>query len=259
MLFPAVPGLGWTRAHGFICSWLPHVRHAGVLVSPLSDNSLHTISDATSCLLPNSHCCILSPHLSKRSPDTLPEQARATVKGLFFRWIPDLHTCSHFYFPSWKIPLSKAVPHESEMECFQVDQAYLKLAPTVKGATGWVCLPRVDAVRTGWVTDPSTKSRVGSVLPQGTCDTVRHKGMIREEGPDDPQGTPSLIIFLGYPHEKRQRRSLGDRARRALWSGGAMRAALPPPSVSTAQVWPGPSPTQQTFKATLYFVAKSVQ
>lgn len=134
-----------------------------------------------------------------------------------------------------------------------------KADPNCQGATGWVCLPRVDAVRTVWMTDLSTKSRAGSVLPQGTCDTVRHKGMIREEGSDGPQGTPSLIIFLGYPHGKRQMKSSGDRARRALWSGGAMRAALPPPSVSTAQVWPGLSPTQQTFKATLYFVAKSVQ
>lgn len=63
------------------------------------------------------------------------------MKGLFFCWIPDLHTCSHFYFPSWKIPLSKAVPHESEMERFQVDQAYLKLVPTVKGLQGGCACP----------------------------------------------------------------------------------------------------------------------
>lgn len=101
-------------------------------------------------------------------------------------------------------------------------------------------MPRVDAVRTVWMMDPSTESRAGSVLPQGTRDTVRHKGMIREEGPDGPQVTPSLITFLGYPHGKRQMRSSGDRARRALWSGGGYEgcSASPKCEHSPGLAWP---------------------
>lgn len=51
------------HGHMYLLIASPRASRWGAGV-PLSDNSPHTISDATSFLLPNRYCCILSPHLS---------------------------------------------------------------------------------------------------------------------------------------------------------------------------------------------------